>query len=602
VLARISLTILSTEINDGRIFLYKPEANINVLLEYLVRIRVLLAGKRALFALSLLGLVTGLIVGGVIILFRFSTEYSQMFFLPDADPENYEALSWQARMAITSAGGLILGLLFYFVSKVPLRVGVIHVLERLSYHEGNLPLRNLLLQFVGATIAIVSGQSVGREGPSVHLGAGSASLLGQYLHLPNNSIRTLVGCGAAAAIAASFNTPLAGVVFAMEVILMEYTITGFTPVILSAVSATAISLLVFGDKPVFTVYALDLESFYELPIIVFMGIFIGGLAAFFIRLTRTMTKFGKKMAIWWRMSLAGFGVGLIALISPEVMSIGYDTVNAAILGDIAVISLLIILFAKIIATSLCIGFSIPAGLIGPAIFIGALAGGIFGKFVEMINGNFSDAGLYTMLGMGAMMSATLQAPLAALLALLELTGNQNIIFPGMLAIVSANLAARELFKSDSIFLSQFRGIGLDYRNDPIAQSLRRIGVESVMNKAYVITEPVIQRSVATAHLKEAPDWLLIRREEGNQLMPATDLARHLEENNDEEIELLEIPAKRRQLGQVRIESTLQHAQQLLNESEVEALYVIRKLGHSADRIFGILTQEDIEKHYRVVSH
>jgi len=109
------------------------------------------------------------------------------------------------------------------------------------------------------------------------------------------------------------------------------------------------------------------------------------------------------MNICSRMSLAGFGVGLIALISPEVMGIGYDTVNAAILGDIAVMSLLLILFAKIVATSLCIGFSIPVGLIGPAIFIGALAGGLFGKCVEMFNADFSEATLYAMLGMGAMM-------------------------------------------------------------------------------------------------------------------------------------------------------------------------------------------------------
>jgi H+/Cl- antiporter ClcA len=317
---------------------------------------------------------TGIVVGLVIILFRFSTELSQMSFLPDANPENYEALSWQTRVIVASSGGLILGLLFYFVSKAPLRVGVIHVLERLSYNEGNMPLKNLVMQFIGGTIAIVSGQSVGREGPSVHLGAASASLMGQYLHLPNNSIRTLVGCAAAAAIAASFNTPLAGVVFAMEVILMEYTITGFTPVILSAVSATVMCRLVFNEEPVFTVSAVNLESFYELPVIVLMGVLIGAIAAAFIHLTRVITKFGLKFNVWLRMSLAGFGVGVIALISPEIMGIGYDTVNAAILGDIAVVTLLIILLAKIIATSLCIGFSIPAGLIDPAIFMGALTG------------------------------------------------------------------------------------------------------------------------------------------------------------------------------------------------------------------------------------
>lgn len=571
-------------------------------MEYLVRTRVLLAGKQALFALSLLGLVTGIVVGLVIILFRYSTEYTQMSFLPGADPENYEAVAWQSRLLMASAGGLFLGLLFNFVSRVPLRVGVIHVLERLSYHEGNLPLKNLLMQYIGAAVAIVSGQSIGREGPCVHLGAGSASLLGRYLHLPNNSIRTLVGCGAAAAIAASFNTPLAGVIFAMEVILMEYTITGFTPVILSAVSATVVCRLVFDADPIFTVQAVDLESFLELPIIVLMGILIGAIAAGLIRLTRAFTKLGLKIDIWLRMTLAGFGVGVIAIVSPEIMGIGYDTVDAVILGQLGILALILLIFTKLFATALCVGFSIPAGLIGPAIFIGALAGGIVGKLVEMFTSDFSDVGLYAMLGMGAMMGATLQAPLAALLALLELTGNQNIIFPGMLVIVSANLAARELFKSDSIFLSQFKGIGLDYRNDPIAQSLRRIGVESVMNKSYVMTEPVIQRNVAFNHLKEAPDWLIIRREEGNQLMPATDLARHLEETDDEEILLLEIPAKRRQLTKVSLESTLQHAQQQINDTDAEALYVTRKLGPSADRIYGIITQEDIEKHYRVVSH
>ena len=525
-----------------------------------------------------------------------------MSFLPGADAENYEALAWQARLLIASVGGLLLGLLFQFIARTPLRVGVIHVLERLSYHEGNLPLKNLLLQFVGGAIAIISGQSVGREGPSVHLGAGSASLLGQYLHLPNNSIRTLVGCGAAAAIAASFNTPLAGVIFAMEVILMEYTITGFTPVILSAVSATVVSRLVFDTDPVFMVQAFNLESFLELPLIVLMGIFIGAIAAGFIRLTKMFTRLGLKMPIGLRITLAGVGVGLIAIISPEVMGIGYDTVDAVILGQIGFVLLSLLLVTKVLATALCVGFSVPAGLIGPALFIGALAGGIVGKLLELFSGEFSEAGFYAMLGMGAMMGATLQAPLAALLALLELTGNQNIIFPAMLAIVSANLASRELFKSDSVFLSQFRESGLDYRNDPIAQSLRRIGVESVMNKAYVMTEARIQRHVADSHLSDAPDWLLIRCEEGNQLMPATDLARHLKETEDTEINLLEIPAKRRQLAQVGLESTLQHAQKILNESEAEALYVIRKIGHSADRIYGILTQDDIEKHYRVVSH
>ena len=569
---------------------------------YLSRTRRLLAGKQALLVLSLLGLISGVAVGVVVSLFRLSMELSQTAFLPGGNAENYEALSWQSRLLLATAGGIVLGGLFFIVSRTPLRVGILHVLERLAYNEGYLPLKNMVMQFVGGVIAIVSGQSVGREGPSVHLGAATASLFGQWLHLPNNSIRTLVGCGAAAAVAASFNTPLAGVIFAMEVILMEYTITGFTPVILAAVSATVVSRLMFDAEALFAVRDISLDSLLDLPVVVVMGIVIGIIAAGFIRMTRYFTEQGQKIPIWLRMSLAGFIVGIVAIVSPQVMGVGYDTVNAVMLGQLGMLGLGVILIAKLLTTSVCVGFSIPGGLIGPSLIIGALVGGLLAQLSSMLGVEHSGIGLYTLLGMVAMMSATLQAPLAALLALLELTGNHNIIFPGMLAVVSANLTAQEFFKSESVFLSQFKQFGLDYRNDPIAQHLRRISLESVLNKAFVISEPVIDRELALTHLKGNPDWLLIRRPEGsNLLMPAADLARHLEKEVDEKVDLMEIPAKRRQLASVSLQSTLQHAQQLINDSDVEALYAITRIGRSADRIEGVITPEDIEKQYRSVS-
>ncbi len=566
----------------------------------LARQRSHLAGKQALFLLSLLGVICGIAVGIVISLFRYSIEISQALFLAD-EIGNYEGLHWQTRLLLTTAGGVVLGLLFFLVSRNPLRVGVIHVLERLAYNEGHLPLKNVAMQFIGGVIAIASGQSVGREGPSVHLGAGTASLFGQYLHLPNNSIRTLVGCGTAAAVAAAFNTPLAGVIFAMEVILMEYTIAGFTPVILAAVSATVISRLVFGAESVFIIQDINLQSLLDLPLIVVMGIAIGAVASIFIRLTRRFTELGSRMVIWLRMTMAGLIVGLIALASPEVMGLGYDTVNAVVLGQIGLLGLALILVAKVLATSVCVGFSIPGGLIGPSLVIGAVLGGMLAQFFSVAGIPHSGIGMYALLGAGAMMSATLQAPLAALLGLLELTGNHNIVFPAMLAVVSANLTAREGFKSESIFMSQFKEFGLDYRNDPIAQHLRRISLESVINRSFVITEPVIDRKAAVALLKDNPEWVLLRRQaDSNLLLPAADLAHYLENDDADNVDLLEIPAKRRQLAAVSLESTLQHAQQLINDSEAEALYAITRLGQSADRINGIITPEDIEKQYRTV--
>lgn len=566
----------------------------------LAQTRRLLAGKQALFVLSLLGLVSGVAVGVVISLFRLSMELTQAGFLP-GHFENYEALHWQQRLLLASIGGLVLGLMFYLASRTPMRVGILHVLERLAYNEGHLPLKNMVMQFVGGVIAVVSGQSVGREGPSVHLGAGTASLFGQYLRLPNNSIRTLVGCGTAAAVAAAFNTPLAGVIFAMEVILMEYTIAGFTPVILAAVSATVVSRLVFGTEEIFIIQDIRLESMLDLPLVVVMGMIMGAVASLFIRLTRQLTEYGQNIVIWLRMALAGLIVGVIALISPEVMGVGYDTVNAVVLGQIGILGLAIILVAKLMATSVCVGFSIPGGLISPSLVIGAVVGGMLAHVLTLIGVPHSGSGLYALLGAGAMMSATLQAPLAALLALLELTGSHDIVFPAMLAVVSANLTAQEVFKSESFFMSQFKQFGLDYRNDPIAQHLRRIGLESVINRSFVIAEPVVERQAAVAYLKDNPDWVLIRRkEDSNLLMPAADLARFLEKDDSEKVELLEIPAKRRQLAAITLESTLQHAQQVISSSEAEALYAITRLGQSADRINGIITPEDIEKQYRTV--
>lgn len=549
--------------------------------------------------LALLGLLSGLLVGVLIVLFRLYIETGQALILPAGDPENYEALSLPFRIMLSTGGGLMLGLVFFLFARKTIRIGVIHVLERLNYHEGHLPFRNAAFQFIAGGISIISGHSVGREGPSVHLGAAASSLLGQKLRLPNNSIRTLVACGSAAAIASSFNTPLAGVIFSMEVIMLEYSISGFIPVILAAVSATAITRMVFEAQPVIFVPALEIGSFWELPFIVLMGIVIGSFAALFIYLTKRLTQYGKRIHILLRLSLAGLLVGLLACLAPEIMGIGYDTVDKAILADIGIVLLLWIALVKLVATSLCVGFSLPAGLIGPSLFIGAMIGGAVGQLMEQIPVTSSHPGLYAMLGMGAMMGATLQAPLAALIALLELTGNQNIIFPGMLAIVSANLATRELFGQGSIYRSQMQEIGLDYRNDPFAQSLRKLGVASVMNDSFVIVRSEIKRERAEHIISQKPQWLVVITDNGHVLLPATDLARFLEESADEDISLLEIPAQRLELAPIRQQATLQQAYVQLQQTEAEALYVIRPLGASADRIYGIVTQQDIERGYHL---
>jgi len=562
------------------------------------RFRDALASSQAAVSLSVLGLVGGLFAGGLIVLFRLLIESVQGSFIPYGGVENYEALPPFLRFGLPVGGAVLIGLCFQWLHHGTRRVGVIHVMERLQYHEGHLPFKNLLAQFFGGAAALICGHSVGREAPSIHLGAAAASLCGQFLKLPNNSIRTLVACGTAAAIAASFNTPLAGVIFAMEVVMMEYTIAGFTPVILAAVAATVMSRAVFGAESVFLVPQSTLISMWDLPYILVMGVCLGALSAFFVAAIRFFSRLASRVPVAIAVIAAGTLVGVVAIEIPAVLGMGYDTVNAAILGELAVGSLGLVLLAKLIASSICVGMGIPGGLIGPTLVMGAMVGGLFAYGGDYIPGMRSEHGLFVMLGMGAMMSAALQAPLAGLLALLELTGNPHLILPAMLAVVSANMTAKEIFKQDSVFTMLMRDAGLDYRNDPISQSLRRIGVASVMNRNFVESEADIDLEAARGLLAGTPQWIIVLDgDENRSLLPASDLARFLTDHDPDTVHLMEIPAQRRELAPIHMQASMQEARVALEDFGVEALFVRRQIAPLTYRIFGVLRRQDVESSY-----
>ncbi|NOZ09895.1 MAG: chloride channel protein [Gammaproteobacteria bacterium] len=576
---------------------------------YISKLRLRLATVDNVPQLAALGLLVGLLAGGVIIGFRGLIDVAQSLFLNGDGTGSYASLPGIQRVALPTLAGLVIGLVWHFLPASARQVGVTHVLGRLAYHQARLPVLNAVIQFFAAGLAIVSGHSVGREGPGIHLGATSGSQLGQWLGLPSNSTRTLVACGVAAAIAAGFNTPLAGVIFAMEVVMMEYTITGFAPVILSSVSATALTRWVYGASPAFAVPALTMGSVLELPVVLGLGVGIGILAALFVRTVERSHHYSSYLPIWLRPTLAGLIVGLCALAFPQIMGVGYDTVSGALLGEMGLGALAGIAIVKLLTTSISIGLGVPGGLIGPTLVIGATAGGAIGLIAaEVLPGNVAPYGFYAMIGMGAMMGATLHAPLAALMALLELTANPNIILPGMLAVIGAGLVNGELFKCKPIYLTLLQSLGLDYRNDPVAQSLRRIGVVKVMNTQFTTAPQLLGLEEAKKIIKTKPEWIVVRGEHGPQsLLPAADLARQLQNpnnaiaaGNDKVVgllDLLEIPAARQDLAHSHIQASLQDALDTLNQNKVDALYITHKAHSRTPRIYGVLTRKDIEQAY-----
>lgn len=573
---------------------------LNGIVNWLDRLRLQLSRHDALLILSVLGLICGFVAGIVIALFRLLVESSQSTILPGSGAENYEALPPLLRFALPVVGGLLLGLIFLRFAKGLHVLGIPRVMERLIYHQGHLSLRGLLLQFFGAAIAIITGHSVGREGPHVFLGAASGSLLGQYLSLPNNSIRTLVGCGTAAGISASFDTPLAGVIFALEVVMMEYTLVSFIPIMLAAVSAHNVSLILFDGERVFDIAIIQLGSLHELAFILLLGLAAGCASAAYVHLIQLISDKTQQMAFWVRNALAGVLIGLCALAVPEVMGIGYDTVNQILLGELGLSLLVILVFAKILATAVSIGLGIPGGTIGPALFIGAAVGGIIAPLPGLVfEGQVSDPGVYALIGMGAVMGAALQAPLAALTAVIELTHNPEIIMPGMLAIVIASLVNSELFGKSSMFHTLLEATGLNFHTDPVMQSLRRTGAASFMNRNFVQVGPNLSRDSAKLIFDQNPEWILIKGGEGEMaLMPGVDLLRNLEQQQEDELDLFSIPATRYELAPLPMQATLQEALERLDGSSAEALYIEWFDQAHYWRIQGILTRPQIESAYR----
>jgi H+/Cl- antiporter ClcA len=574
--------------------------------EWLDDSRIRLARPDALLPLAVLGLLTGLIAGAVIVVFRLFVEGLQDAGLPGEGPENYEALPLWARFLLPVVAAVLLVAMFRWFGRGIRVLGVARVMERMTNHQGRCTPRAFLLQFFGAAIAIVGGHSVGREGPHIFLGASSGSLLGQAMSLPNNVIRTLVGCGTAAGIAASFNTPLAGVVFALEVVMMEYSVASFIPVILAAVSATTLANLVFGDRPAFVVPEMVSATLPELLLVVVIGVAAGAASAAFIQSVQSIGSWAREIAFGRRLMMAGLFMGMAAVLLPQVMGIGYDTVSSALHAELGIALLAALLVGKIAATSACIGLGVPGGMIGPALFIGAMLGALVAELADPWVADLSNpVGFFALVGMGAMMSGSLQAPLAALTAMLELTDQPEIIMPGMLAVVVAGITAREVFGKDSLFLTMLRANGLDYRVTPVHQALRRIGVASAMNRSFVRLGPKLARASVDAILARNPTYLVIDADGGQVLMPTAQLVRFLESETptDEapeaaQIDLMAIPAERLQVESLPLHANLEEAWQMFEQTAAEALLVKRRGRRNADRVYGLVTPDIVERSYR----
>lgn len=435
--------------------------------------------------MAILAIIVGLAGGFGAIGFRYLIEFFQtVFYGSDAGLlDLVQSTEWFMKIWVPAAGGLLVGPIVYFFAREAKGHGVPEVMEAVALESGIIRKRIVLIKSLASAICIGTGGSVGREGPIVQIGSAIGSTIGQVLNVSADRIRTLVGCGAAAGIAATFNAPIAGSMFALEIILGDFGLATFSPIVISSVVATAVSRHFLGDAPAFIVPAYELVSAWEFPLYVVMGVFCAIVAvSFTILLYRSEDMFDAlKFPPYLKAALGGLLLGAMGLLFPHVLGVGYGAINLSLLQELSLWTMLLLVVSKILATSITIGSGGSGGIFAPSLFMGAMAGGFFGGVVhDLFPATTGSPGAYSIVGMGAVVGATTHGPLSAILILFEMTGDYKIILPLMIACIVSSMAAGHLFK-ESIYTLKLARRGVNIREGKEVNVLRSIYVKDVMS-------------------------------------------------------------------------------------------------------------------------
>ncbi|MBA6304758.1 chloride channel protein [Colwellia sp. MB02u-14] len=455
-----------------------------------------LALPRTSWQLCLLAAIGGAASALLVVLFTISIDTIQSFYLIQKD--NYTSLDALSRFVLPIVGGLMILFFAWLTGYQYLRTGIPFILHRLKVANGIIPFRNTINQFFGSVVALASGFSVGKEGPAIHLGAACSSYIGNKLNLPFNTIRTLCACGIAAGIAACFNTPIAAVIFVMEVILREYKVHIFIPVMIAALIGSMITRSILGSAHEFAYFDKISLSFHHYPALVLLGLILGLLAYGFNRYLILIIKYSSSIHIVPRIMLAAFITGTLGFFVPFAMGTDLGAITFALENNLHIQLLLGLLFAKILMTITALGLGIPGGIIGPIIGIGAIAGTCVSVLVTGYLPGENLAGDYALMGMAGFLAATLNAPLAALLTVVELSNQLEVVVPAMIVITTACVFSGQFFKNRSVFVMQLEQQGLKYRKSPIEKSLQRIGVLGVLQENINVYQQECSKDVLRA--------------------------------------------------------------------------------------------------------
>jgi CIC family chloride channel protein len=419
-------------------------------------------------------------------------------------------LPWLGRWFVVLApvvAGAIYGPLVHFFAREARGHGVPEVMYAVARRGGRIAPRVAVVKALASALCIGGGGSVGREGPIVQIGSALGSTLGSFVRVPEARMRVLVACGAAGGIAATFNAPLAGVFFAMELILRDFATGSFSMVVISSVTASVIGRAALGNQPFLHLPPFSVGDGYQYLLFAAVGVAAGLVGVMFTRvlyLIEDACDWAWRGPEWLRPAAGGVLLGVLLLALPEMYGVGYPVLGDGMAGKYAIAFLVVLLIGKMVATSLTIGIGGSGGVFAPSLFIGAMLGSACGQILHHVApGVAGPAGAYGLIGMGAVFAGAARAPITAVIIMFELTGEYTIILPLMAAIVLATGISR-LATRDTIYTLKLRRRGIDLDVRPTVNRLATTTVGSVLRPVGVIVPestplidavPLLARSV-----------------------------------------------------------------------------------------------------------
>jgi chloride channel protein, CIC family len=426
--------------------------------------------------------------------FKYLLHFMLWFFwgTEHIDPGYLQALPHWRLILMPVAGGLIVGPIVFILVREAKGHGVPEVMAAVAVRDGLIQGRVALAKAFASAVTIGSGGSAGPEGPIIQIGAAIGSKVGQLVQVSRKKLRTFVACGAAAGLAATFNAPIAGSLFAVEVILGQFGVAQFSPIVISAVIATVISRYYHGGEAVFSIPDYELVSMVELGPYLLLGVLCGLLSVVLIRAlywSEDTFKRVPKVPAWLKPAIGGLMLGAMAWMIPHVYGDGELVINMILSDQLGWGLLLVLIFAKLLATVLTLGSGGSGGVFAPSLFLGAALGGCVGYGVSAVLGESAGApGGYALVGMGGLVAGTIHAPITAIIMIFEITDNYTIILPLMLVcIISILIATR--FHRESIYTTKLLRQGIDiFRGQPV-DVMKNFTVRQAIHAEYAQLAP-----------------------------------------------------------------------------------------------------------------